>query len=79
VSFFQEVSGMTQTVLNFTVESTQEKLTPELEKLFAEFLKAIQVDCRRHPYVDTTPELMWIVRRDACGHRVGVHVDTSML
>ena len=35
--------------------------------------------CRRRPYVDTTPELMWTVSRDACGHRVGVHVDTSML
>ena len=35
--------------------------------------------CRRHPYMDTTPELMWTVRRDVCGHYAGAYVDTSML
>jgi len=36
---------MTQSVLNFTVESTQEKLTPRAgEAIFGEFLKAIKVD-----------------------------------
>jgi hypothetical protein len=36
---------MAQTVLNFTVESTQEKLTPRAgEAIFGEFLKAIRVD-----------------------------------
>jgi hypothetical protein len=36
---------MTQSVLNFTVESTKEKLTPKAgEAIFGEFLKAIQVD-----------------------------------
>jgi hypothetical protein len=42
---------MTQTVLNFTVESSQEKLTPRAgEAVFAEFLKAIQIDrlCNKH-------------------------------
>ena len=36
---------MTQTILNFTVESTKEKLTPRAgEAIFGEFLKAIRVD-----------------------------------
>ena len=42
---------MAQTVLNFTVESTQEKLTPRAgEAVFAEFLKAIRIDrlCNKH-------------------------------
>jgi hypothetical protein len=42
---------MTQSVLNFTVESTQEKLTPQAgESIFGEFLKAIGVDrlCNKH-------------------------------
>jgi hypothetical protein len=42
---------MTQTILNFTVESTKEKLTPRAgEAIFGEFLKAIRVDklCNKH-------------------------------
>jgi len=36
---------MAQTILNFTVESTEEKLTPRAgEAVFGEFLKAIRVD-----------------------------------
>ena len=35
--------------------------------------------CRRRPQMDTPPELMWTVRREVCGHRVGVHVDTLMV
>ena len=42
---------MTQTVLNFTVESTEERLTPRAgEAIFGEFLKAIKLDrlCDRY-------------------------------
>jgi hypothetical protein len=42
---------MAQTILNFTVESTKEKLTPRAgEAIFGEFLKAIRVDklCNKH-------------------------------
>jgi hypothetical protein len=42
---------MAQTVLNFTVESTNEKLTPRAgEAIFGEFLKALGIDtlCNRY-------------------------------
>ncbi len=38
--------------------------------------KQISIKCWRRLHMDSVAGLMWTVRRETCGHRAGVNVDT---